>query len=345
MTSDVTREGVRGAVAGRNALTGSPQTTGLHRNRGRGEERMVPDPTFTSYYGLPVIKEPVWHSPDIPLYLFSGGLAAGSSLLGAGAQLTGRHALATRSKVAALLGVGVSGAALVHDLGVPSRFLNMLRVFKPTSPMSVGAWLLGAFGPLSGAAAFSAVTNKLPRVGAAATIGAAAVAPAVAAYTAALLSDTAVPAWHDAYHDLPFLFVGSAALAAGGLGLVTSPTGQASPARLMSTMGWIAEAAATESMQHRLGMVAEPYEQGKAGRWMRAGKVLAMAGAIGAWPGRRSRVLSMLSGAAMVCGSMCTRFGVFHAGMQSASDPKYTVVPQRQRLEARGGDGDLGARS
>jgi hypothetical protein len=202
--------------------------------------------------------------------------------------------------------------------------------------MSVGSWLLAAYGPLSGVAAFSAVTSKLPRLGAAATTGAATLAPAIAAYTAALLSDTAVPAWHDAYRDLPFLFVGSATLAAGGLGLVTAPMGEVSPARLAATMGWAAEAAATESMQHRLGMIAEPYEQGKAGRWMCAGKLLAVLGTCCAWLGRRSRVVTRLSGALMVAGSLSTRFGIFHAGKQSAKDPKYTVVPQRQRLDAAG---------
>src|ERR1043165_3642239 len=71
--------------------------------RGRGEEALVPEATFVSYYGKPVLKEPVWNSPDIPGYLFLGGLAAGSALLGAGGQLTGRTTLATRSKVAALV--------------------------------------------------------------------------------------------------------------------------------------------------------------------------------------------------------------------------------------------------
>jgi hypothetical protein len=114
----------------------------------------------------------------------------------------------------------------------------------------------------------------------------------------------------------------------------------------MSTMGWLAEATASEMMHHRLGMVGEPYGQGKAGQWMRAGKILAMVGACSAWPGRRSRAFSMLSGGMMVGASLCTRFGVFHAGMQSARDPKYTVVPQRQRIDAaQGGSGNVGAQS
>jgi hypothetical protein len=66
---------------------------------------------------------------------------------------------------------------------------------------------------------------------------------------------------------------------------------------------------------------------------MKAAKVLTAAGAAGALLGGRSRALSVLSGAALMAGSACTRFGVFEAGMESAKDPKYTVVPQRERLE------------
>ena len=305
-------------------------TVDVDKRRVQGS--LVPEPTFTSYYGKPVLNEPVWRSPDVPGYLFLGGLAAGSALLGAGGQLTGRRALATRSKVAALVAIGASGVALVHDLGRPERFVYMLRTFKPTSPMSVGSWLLAAFGPLTGVAAFSAVTSTWNRVGAIAAVGAAGLAPGVAAYTAALLSDTAVPAWHDAYRELPFVFVGSAALAAGGLGLVTAPLAEASPARSMALLGWMCEAGSLEMLRRRLGMIAEPYDEGRAGRWLRAGKVLAAAGGVGALLGSRHRMVSVLAGSAAVAGSICTRFGVFHAGVQSARDPKYTIVPQRQRL-------------
>ena len=106
---------------------------------------MVPEATFTSYYGRPVVKPSPWEN-DIPAYLFLGGLAAGSSLLGAGADLTGRPALRTTGRIGALAGISLSMVALVHDLGKPSRFVNMLRVAKPTSPMSVGTWILTAYG-------------------------------------------------------------------------------------------------------------------------------------------------------------------------------------------------------
>ena len=129
---------------------------------------MVPEAEFTSYYGRPVIKEPVWKAPDVPGYLFLGGLAGASSVLAAGAEVSGYGELARVAKVGALGAISLSAVALVHDLGRPERFLHMLRVAKPTSPMSMGAWLLAAHGSLAGAAAASDVTGAAPRLGASA---------------------------------------------------------------------------------------------------------------------------------------------------------------------------------
>ncbi len=337
MSSDVTKDGLQGTHPGRDADMGSmqagpdgPARKKKRRSR-RGEQAMVPDAEFQSYYGKPILNGPVWQSPDIPGYLFLGGLAAGSSLLGAGAQLTGRAALERSAKLAAVTAAAASGAALVHDLGRPERFFNMLRTFKPTSPMSVGSWLLAGFGPATGVAALSNLTGRMRGLGSAATATAAALAPGIAAYTAALLSDTAVPAWHDGYRELPFVFVGSGAVAAGGLGMLTTPSTEAAPARRLALLGWLTEAVSSERMERQMGMVAEPYKQGRSGRIMKAGRVLSAAGAVGAVLGRRSRLATAVSGTAMVAASACTRFGVFEAGLASADDPKYTVVPQRER--------------
>jgi hypothetical protein len=296
---------------------------------------MVPRAEFTSYYGKPVINAPVWHSPEIPGYLFVGGLAGASSLLAAGAQVTGRPALARSAKLGALGGGMLAMAGLVKDLGRPLRFLNMLRVFKPTSPMSVGSWLLAGYLPAAGVAAATALTGRLPRLGAAATGGAAALGPAVAAYTATLISDTAVPAWHDGFREMPFIFTGSAAMAAGGLGLLTAPPGEQAPARSLALLGAAAEAAAFERMTRRIGITAEPYHRGRGGAYIRASQVLSVLGAAGAVLGRRHRVIAGLSGAALLAASAATRWGIFHAGLDSANDPKYTVVPQRRRLAGR----------
>jgi formate-dependent nitrite reductase membrane component NrfD len=154
---------------------------------------------FESYYGRPVIKPPVWKQPDVPVYLFVGGVAGVSAVLAEGAALSGRPGLERWARLAAAGGSAVGTVALVHDLGRPARFLNMLRVLKPTSPLSIGSWILAPFGGLSAAAAASNVTGRLPFLGRAAGWGAAALGPPLATYTAVLLCDTAVPAWHEAY--------------------------------------------------------------------------------------------------------------------------------------------------
>ena len=294
---------------------------------------MVPDAEFTSYYGRPVIKEPSWEAPDVPGYLFLGGLAGASSVLAAGAQLSGYRELASVAKVSALGAIGLAGVALVHDLGRPGRFVNMLRVFKPSSPMSVGSWLLTAYGPVAGAAAVSEVTGILPKAGTAATLGAGLLGPAIATYTAALICDTAVPAWHAGYREMPYVFAGSAASAAGGLGLLATRPADAEPARNLAVLGATVELIAKRQLIRRLAgsegqSLAEPYETGTTGAILRLAEFLTAGALAGAVLGRRSRAVSALAGASLVAASAMTRFGIFEAGMASARDPKYTIVPQ-----------------
>jgi formate-dependent nitrite reductase membrane component NrfD len=313
---------------------GSEGVVSRRKQRG-GEESMVPSAEFRSYYGLPVIKESVWGVPEVPGYLFLGGLAGGSSVLAAAADLSGRPQLARAAKTAAAGAIGLSLAALVRDLGRPARFLNMLRVFKPTSPMSVGTWLLTGYSPAAGVAAASAVTGLLPRAGRTATAAAAALGPCVAAYTSALLADTAVPAWHDAHQELPYVFVGSAATAAGGLGLVLARSDQAGPARNLAVIGAAGELVAKSLLLQRLGPAAEPYQHGRAGNLMEAAEVMTASGLTAVALGGRNRFVAALGGAALVASSALTRFGIFYAGQTSARDPGYTIGPQKDRIRRR----------
>jgi formate-dependent nitrite reductase membrane component NrfD len=306
---------------------------------------MVPDVEFTSYYGRPVLKAAPW-TADIPAYLFLGGVSGGSALLAAGADLTDRPALRRTARLGAAGSIVASLALLVHDLGKPSRFVNMLRVAKVTSPMSVGTWILTGYGPLAGVTAAAELRHLLPRrlnplagllgvVGRPAGLAAATLAPAVASYTAVLMADTATPAWHEAHRELPFVFVGSAAGAAGGLGLLGTPVAEAGPARRLALAGAVTELVAERKMEASMGLAAETLHQGGAGTLMRASKALTAAGALGSVLAARSRLAATASGAALLAGSACLRFGIFHAGQHSAHDPKYTVVPQRERLDAR----------
>jgi formate-dependent nitrite reductase membrane component NrfD len=301
----------------------------------------MPSATFESYYGQPVIKEPIWRSPEVPGYFFLGGLAGASSLLGAFAGATGNHELERVSKAGAVAAASASGVALVIDLGRPARFLNMLRVFKVTSPMSVGSWLLAGYGPAAAAAAACAVTGRLPRVGAAASALAAALGAGVATYTAALIADTAVPAWHDGHREMPYLFAGSAAAAAGGLGMLASRPPASRQAIRFALLGVMTELAASSQLRQRLGAGAEPYLSGRAGRLMQAGEGVAVVGLTGAALASRSRPATALAGLALLASSALTRFGVFMAGRASARNPAFTVGPQRRRLAAaERSDGD-----
>ena len=130
-------------------------------------------------------------------------------------------------------------------------------------------------------------------------------------------------------------YTGSAATAAAGLGLLAAPPEQNAPARNLGLFGACLELAASHWMTRRIGMVAEPYYSGGGGMYMKAGEVLTVLGAIGSLASRRSRVVGALSGAALLAASAATRWGVFRAGQASANDPKYTVVPQRERLRQR----------
>jgi formate-dependent nitrite reductase membrane component NrfD len=272
----------------------------------------------------------------VAAYLFAGGLSAGSALLAAGADLTNRPALRQVSRVGALASISASMYFLVADLGRPERFHHMLRVAKPSSPMSVGTWILVAYGPgaalawvaelMPGALRRSWLGKLLARAARPAGLSAAAVAPGVASYTAVLLSQTAVPAWHEAYPYLPFVFTGSAAASGGGLGMLLAPVDEAGPARRLAAVGTSLEVAASRLLEQRLGLVVGAYTTGKAHRLRTWAEYLTVGGALGT----------------VLAGSALQRFGVFEAGVASTRDPKYVVVPQRERLDtgrpARGDD-------
>jgi formate-dependent nitrite reductase membrane component NrfD len=306
------------------------------------EQLAVPRADFQSYYGRPILKPPVWEW-KIAAYLFSGGLSAGSAMLAAGADLTGRPSLRKVSRIGSLVSVLASLYFLVSDLGRPERFHHMLRVAKPSSPMSVGTWILSAYGP---GCAVAAVAELMPRrlrrtrlgrltsgLARPAGLWAAATAPGVASYTAVLLSQTAVPAWREAHPYLPFVFTGSAAASGGGLGMLLAPLDEAGPARRMAVAGAGLEVAASRLLETRLGLSAQAYTTGKAHRLRQWAEILTVGGAVGAVVGGKRAVVAA-SGAALLAGSALQRFGVFEAGRESTRDPKYVVVPQRERLDA-----------
>src|SRR3954470_8404537 len=153
----------------------------------RAESTADPD----SYYGLPLLKEPVWKWP-VPAYFYVGGVAGGCAALGAAARRSGLPALrplCERTRVIAAGGAVVSAGLLIWDLGRPSRFLNMLRVFRPTSPMNLGSWILSAFGGFATVAALLRRhrTGPLGAIGDASAAAAGCLGLPLAGYTGVLL--------------------------------------------------------------------------------------------------------------------------------------------------------------
>ncbi len=293
-------------------------------------------PAGSSYYGQPVLKQPVW-TPEIPAYFFAGGLAGASAGL---AYLSGEGALARRAWATALAGAAISPPLLISDLGVPSRFLHMLRMVKVTSPMSVGTWILSAFSLATAGAAAHALTGRAPRTAAVCRPAAALLGLPLSTYTGALIAQTAVPVWHEARRHLPIVFAAGAAVSAGAAATVLTPPEHAAAARRLTAIGAVAEMASMLVMEQRLGKLGEPYSAGTAGRLKRAASALVGGGALlVAGAGRRSRAAAVAGGATVLAGAAAARFSIFRAGFQSASDPAYTVAPQRARIaagEARG---------
>jgi hypothetical protein len=333
-------EGITTPGAGWRRADGPPaQRRQKRRRRGGGrpggEVTMVEEAEFTSYYGRPIIKPPVWKSPDVPLYLFLGGAAGSSSILGAFADLSGRPHLTRVSRLVAGGGAIASVGFLIHDLGRPERFLHMLRVLKPTSPLSVGTYILSPFGAAAGATAAVELLGWFPRLKRFGGAVAALFGGPLATYTGVLLANTAVPSWHAAHKELPFVFGASGMAAGGGLCMALTPLGEAAPARKMGIIGAGIELAALRRVEHSGGIVSEPYRIGRAGALMRAARACTASGMGLAVLGGRTRLGAVVSGALLAAGSLLTRFGVFEAGMASAKDPKYTVVPQRERLAVR----------
>ena len=290
--------------------------------------------TTESYYGRPIVKEPVW-KPEIPLYFWTGGIAGASAVLHGAAQLTGNEVLANRALYIGAVADAVSPLLLVKDLGRPERFLNMFRMFKVTSPMSVGSWILLASGGASSTAAALDLLGILAAVKRAAEAVSFAAGPPLATYTGALVANTSIPVWSEARDQLPWLFGASATATAGAAAAVLTPARHARPARRAAVLGAVAEGMAMRAMRQRLGFVGEVYDQGAAGRNARIARACTSAGAgLLAFAGRRPAA-ARAGGLLMLAGGLALRFSVYKAGFQSARDPRYTVVPQRERLHAR----------
>jgi hypothetical protein len=296
----------------------------------------------TGYYGIPLLKQPQWR-PEIPIYMFVGGAAGASAVIGAMANWTGRDdKIARDARLVAAGGAILSSALLISDLGRPSRFLNMLRVFKPQSPMSVGAWVLAGFGTFSGAAAFAQILAG--RFGFAPFRVAGNVAEGFSAlfglpfsnYTGVLIGATVIPVWNHNIRTLPFHFGMSGVNA--GVSVLELLGNDTSPA--LNRIGLLSAAAESyegfELEARRDPVVNRPLKRGVSGWITRAGGVLSgpvplvLRAAAEVMGVRRSRSLRQAAAISSIAGSLLTRLGWIRAGHASARDWRLPLQEKQQ---------------
>ncbi|MBZ4397349.1 MULTISPECIES: NrfD/PsrC family molybdoenzyme membrane anchor subunit [unclassified Myxococcus] len=290
-----------------------------------------------SYHGLAAIKQPVWIA-TVPAYLFVGGVAGAASLLGLAIDVLGEKSmepLARRCRILGTAGDMVSAGLLIADLGRPTRFLNMLRVFRPTSPMSVGSWVLALSGALNTVGLVLGKSRGVLGVtGKVAGYSAAMLGMPLAGYTAVLLNNTAVPLWQSTRRTLPLFFMASASASAGSLLSLAPHTERDAdvlrPYRLAGKAAEVVMAHAVELDARRAPEVARPLSEGLSGALWKTSRACSVAGlVVDALPGRQ-RWKQVAADVLTTVGAVAARFAVFHGGQASARNPQATFKPQRQ---------------
>jgi len=302
----------------------------------RMPESSQADPT---YYDWPMLKEPVWEW-EIPLYYYLGGLAGTSLALASAAQLRrtdGLGDLIRQCRWIGLAGVTAGGVCLIRDLGRPSRFLNMLRVFRPTSPMNVGAWILsGAGGTAFTTLALSRARGSFGAAGECSGYLAGMFGMGLASYTGVLVGNSVIPVWQESRKVLPILFAASGMTStASMLEILREDQPSRRVTYVFGLAGRIAELATIKVMERQLSVVprvARPLKKGKSGLIWKAATVATCA-SLGMMllPGqtRRKRLVSGILG---TLGSVMMRYAINAAGTPSAQDPRASFYPQRARL-------------
>ena len=287
-----------------------------------------------SYHGNPVLKPPTW-TWQVPLYFFVGGVAGISAVIALAAHLFGNAGLMRAGLWIGLLGALISAPLLIADLGRPARFLNMLRVFKLRSAMSVGAWTLAGFSSAVGLAIICHEVNLagygngfLQQIEWIAEISAASSGLILASHTSVLLGVTAIPVWSENRRLVPVVFLsgalGSAAAVLELMGFLVPVT------QFIGIVAGTVETVVAIVIELRGRYVDLPLREGAVGWLTRAGAALA---------GPTSLLLRIFWGhnsvgrdAAAVCfiiGALISRYAWIGAGRVSSRDPQALFRIQR----------------
>jgi hypothetical protein len=293
-----------------------------------------PIPRKPGYYGQPVVKPPVW-TWEIPIYFFVGGLGGMSAVIALAAAIFHHLDLARAAMWLAAAGVVLSPLLLILDLGRPHLFVNMLRVFKPQSAMSMGAWILTGFGAcvVPGLIAlelhvdqiFPGTPDRLLRVAASIFIfGSAIFGTLLATYTGVLIGATAIPAWFLHRTLLPIHF-GTAGL--GSAAAVLELLGYRIPA--LNFLGFYAAAVETALLiwlsVDKHGAADRAIHEHSSGWLIRIGEIL---------NGPLALILRLFgivpfAAISFLVGALVSRFGWIAVGKVSGRDPESVFAAER----------------
>jgi formate-dependent nitrite reductase membrane component NrfD len=294
----------------------------------------------------PVIHPSVW-TWEVALYFWFGGIASGASFAALAADIAGDEASARVARKVALATVMPAPVLLIADLGRPARFLNMLRIFKPRSPMNMGAWCLTAFSAAGagavGADLIGADLIGARRAGRALGAGQAFLGSYLGSYTGVLLATTAVPVWARSRVFLGPIFVSTAtATGAAATRLTLAATGQPEdhPTHValsrLETGAILAELTLSTINERRLGRAGEALKHGTPYRLSTAAKVLVSSGLVLSLMarGRARRPLQNLASLLYLAGGLAYRFAWIEGGRASAHDDEAVALMARGRVTA-----------
>jgi formate-dependent nitrite reductase membrane component NrfD len=289
----------------------------------------------------PVIHASVW-TWEVALYFWFGGIASGSSFAALAADIAGDEASARVARKVALATVMPAPLLLIADLGRPERFLNMLRIFKPRSPMNMGAWCLTAFSA-AGAGAVGADLIGARRMGKGLGAAQAFLGAYLGSYTGVLLATTAVPVWARSRVFLGPIFVSTAtATGAAATRLTLAASGQAEdhPTHValsrMEAGAILAELTLSTINERRLGRAGEAFKHGTPHRLSTAAKVLVSSGLVLSLlaRGRARRPAQNLASLLYLAGGLAYRFAWVEGGRASAADDDAVALMARGNVTA-----------
>jgi len=284
------------------------------------------------YFGIHLLKEPQW-TLEIPLYFFAGGAAGSAAVIAAMADWLDKDpGLAHSARWVAFGGAIASSALLIRDLGRPSRFINMLRVFKVQSPMSMGAWTLAAFGGAAAASVFAKSAERrfgdrfpIAVIGNLGQFLSALFGLPFHNYTGVLIGATAIPVWNKNIATLPIHF-GMSGLQAGVSLLEVMGHSRSRALNLLGIGSALWETWEGIHLESRNEPELNPLKRGASGWITRVGGTMSgplplalrlLAAGSGA---RRSRTLRRWAAMCGIAGSLLTRYGWVQAGHSSARD-------------------------